>query len=178
MTIEELKAYDEKIQPISMVSHEQYDELWNQALKRYADESDDDLLKIAVDEFIERRFSTPWGHSKIIEFRIGKDKLIWNHEARTLEGPKHIVKEIEEANERWRGEPDYDLFEPGSYDYRNFYAPPGDLWNPRAFGPLVYRIYGPYGKKRKVTQETLEFYPKDPLDELYEKLGYDMSVLY
>ena len=166
MTIEELKVYSE-----SILDEDNHDELWHRALMRYAEENNDELLKTSVDELITRRTLVPWGSSKIIEFTIGKEKLIWDHEAKALKGPSHIVKEIEEANERWRDEPDFELFEPDSYAYQNFYAPPGDLWDPCAFAPLVYRVYG-----KNVTHEVLEFYPKDPLDEIYKKLGYEMSI--
>lgn len=171
MTFEELKAYQDDILKNNFKN---YIELWRPVIIRYAEESDDELLKKAVHETYVGGERTPWGDSKVLEFVIGSDKVQVNHEAKTITGPEHIVNEIKEANERWSGVRDPKR-NSGSYADTHMYVAPGNLWNFYALVPLVYRIYE--GKK-EVKWSTLEHYPKNPLDELKRKLGWTVDICY
>ena len=141
-------------------------------LELYAEEAGDELLKRAVHEEFYGGEETPWGDSKVIEFTIGGDKLTVDREARTMKGPEHVVRDIKEANERWRGVRDEKYNTDGYWD-QFCYVPPGDLWNFYALVPLLFRIYGD-----GVTWKTLESYPENPLDKVYRELGYERTVVY
>ena len=167
MTIEELRAYND-----SITEREDRNELLRKAILQYAIDNDDEWLKIAVEQDMGlRKERIPWGRASIVEFYIGKYTVVWNHEKKTLEGPPHLIKKIKDLNEEWRGQDDYERFDVYSHEYRQYCAPPGDLWNGRAFFPLMARIFGD-----KIKWATIDSYPEDPmnrfLSELYPDSGH------
>lgn len=157
MTIEELKEYNQKIQS---AEGNEYTRLRRLGLKRYADESGDKWLKIAVDVLLHLHSKVPWGYAKIIRITIGKDKVIWNHETKTLKGPKRIVDKLKKANDR--------------YAEDNRYSPDDTLWDGYDFlRSLVRDVFGEDAKCERV-----ESYPRNPLYDLYREMGEEVDIVY
>lgn len=165
MTFEELEAY------LREGGKWQFDRE-RDGYMRYAEENGDEWLKRAVLAEYDGGERVPWGRSMVMEFAIGKSKVVVNREAKTMKGPKRIIKEIEEANERWRGvrDPKHDT---DNYEDMYLYVAPGNLWNFYALIPLIKRLYGD-----DVRVNELETYPQNPLHELQRKLGWVVESCY